>query len=195
MGGHVLEILWKDQNDKTLVREVRDIRVFKQPRGETIIDFTSRLRPTTGPIKLSGDAHHGGVHFRAAEYVVHNAESTLFIRPEHWSHLAPENENQGRRNPENLHVTPWDAMFFHIEDRMYTVAQLTHPDNPGKEEMGERKYGRLGYYFPHDLTDDNPLDLNYRFWITTGMAPERIDIERKYRAYTASPVTRVHFQR
>lgn len=187
MGGHVLEILWIDQNDNTLIRETRDIRVFKQPRGEVMIDFTSHLRSTAEPVMLSGDAHHGGVHFRAAQYVADNPESTMFIRPEHWSHLPPEDENKGRTFPENLHITPWDAMNFNIRDRMYTTSQFTHPDNPGKGEMGERKYGRIGYFFPHDLTEDNPLDLNYRFWITAGQAPRRKDIDMKYNSYASPP--------
>ncbi len=187
MGGHVLEILWVDQNENTLVREIREIRVFNQPRGEIMIDFSSQLLPTAGPVKLSGDSHHGGVHFRAAEYVAENPESTIFIRPEHWSHIPPEDENRGRTFPENLHITPWDAMVFHIGDRMYTASQFTHPDNPGKSEMGERKYGRLGYYFPYDLTEDDILNLNYRFWITVGQAPGKADIDMKYRTFASPP--------
>lgn len=184
MGGHVLEISWKDHDGKTLIQEIREIRVFKQPRGETLIDFSSQLRPTSGPVKLSGNAHHGGVQYRAAQYVADNPESTRFIRPEQWSHLPADAENRGE---ENLHILPWDAMHHHIGDRMYTTSFLTHPDNPGKGEMGERKYGRFGYYFPHDLTEDNPLNVNYRFWITAGEAPEREDIDKRYRVFASPP--------
>jgi hypothetical protein len=181
MSGHVLEILWKDRDGTPLVREIRDIRVYKQPRGESVIDFKSHLTALRGPVKLAGDRQHAGVQFRAAQYVADHPENTRFIRPGHLMHLAPDSEIEG----DDMYDLPWNAMHFTIEDRSYTTAYLAHPGNPDGAEMSERRYGRFGEYIPHDLTQDRPLTLQYRFWLTAGDAPSAEEIQRRYAGYSA----------
>ncbi len=179
MGGHVLEILWKDRDGSELVREVREIRVFNQPNGETMIDFKTNLTASAGPIKLAGDRQHAGVQFRAAQYVADNPEATRYIRPESVSHLSPVTEIGG----DEMYDLPWNAMQFTIGERTYTTTYFTHPDNPEGAEMSERLYGRFGEYIPHHLTNNNPLNLNYRFWITKGEASSLADINARHGAY------------
>jgi hypothetical protein len=178
-GGHVLKIHWKDRSGDTFIEETRDVRVSQHTDNSFFIDFKSVLNPVHGPVRLEGDLQHAGVQFRAAQYVADNAESTVFIRPDRWSDLPPDEE----LDEENWNDLPWNAMNFNIEGNEYTVAYLSHPANPGGSEMSERRYGRFGQFFPYHLTEDNPLELRYRFWIISGEAPSAEEIEEVYQFY------------
>ncbi|MEX0929344.1 MAG: DUF6807 family protein [Balneolales bacterium] len=39
MGGHIVTIHWKDHDGEPFLEETREIRVFRQPRGESLIDL------------------------------------------------------------------------------------------------------------------------------------------------------------
>ncbi len=183
MGGHTVKIYWKDLNGKAFIEEIRDVRVFRQSEGETMIDFHSVLKAIEGPVRLEGDRQHAGVHFRAAQYVADNSENTKYIRPPAWAHVDPRTEIPDK----DMHNLPWNAMHFKIEDKSYTVAYMSHPSNPADAEMSERLYGRFGEFFPYLLTANNPLTVNYRFWITEGEEPAPDKIELHYQSY-AEPV-------
>jgi hypothetical protein len=183
MGSHTMRILWKDKDGVVFAEEVRTVRAFDQPDGETLIDFHSVLKATGEPVKLSGDRQHAGAQFRAAQYVADNPKNTFFIRPADRSQVKPDVEIDG----EAMKNMPWDAMNFKIEDREYTVAYLTHPSKPATAEMSERRYGRFGEYFPHMLTKDNPLELKYRFWVKSGAKPSAEAVDLKYRAFAEPP--------
>lgn len=185
MGGHIVKIDWKDHEGVTFIEETREIRVYNQPDGESLIDFKSTLVALDKPVSLGGDRQHAGVQFRAAQDVVDNEESTRFIRPEDISHL-PDNEEIGGEEMINL---PWNAMYFEIDDRPYTVSYLSHPGNPNHAEMSERRYGRFGEFFPYELEAGEFLEVNYRFWIRAGNEPNVDDIVTRYKAYSEqSPV-------
>ncbi|MEX0684940.1 MAG: DUF6807 family protein [Balneolales bacterium] len=179
MGGHIVSIEWKDHDGVPFIEETREIRVFKQPNGESLIDFKSTLRALDKPVTLGGDRQHAGVQFRAAQEVVENAESTRFIRPSDWSHVDPTTEIE----EEDMMNLPWNAMHFQIEDRPYTVAYISHPDNPDNAEMSERRYGRFGEFIKHELTKDDPFQLSYRFWIKSGQVPDSDVLDLKNKAY------------
>ena len=182
-GGHILKIPWKDRAGNIILEEVREIRVFRQDAGQTLIDFQSTLSAPAGPVKLDGDLQHAGVQFRAAQYVADNASATLFIRPEAWSHIEPASELRG----DDLSNLPWNAMHFSIKDKPFTVAYLSHQDNSEITEMSERQYGRFGEFFPAMVTDGNPLKVHYRFWILAGKKPGIEDIELRYNALRSNP--------
>ncbi|MEX2404960.1 MAG: DUF6807 family protein [Balneolales bacterium] len=183
MGGHIVQIDWKDREGNSFIEETREIRVFQQPAGESLIDFHSTLKALDGPVRLEGDRQHAGVQFRAAQFVADHSEQTRFIRPAHLSHLQPD-EEIGEEDMMNL---PWNAMNFKIEDQPFTVAYLSHPSNPDAE-MSERLYGRFGEYFPHYLTAEDPLTAGYRFWITTHEEPSANDIGLRHHAYVSSGI-------
>jgi hypothetical protein len=178
--GHEVMIHWKDRNGRIFIEETREVRVFTQPFGETLIDFHSTLMPAGNlRIRLEGDRQHAGVQFRAAQYVADNREDVRFIRPEAWQALDPVDEIEG----EEMYDMPWNAMHFRIGERLFTVSYMSHPSNPPFAEMSERLYGRFGEYFPFLLTEDNPLVVHYRFWIAEGEAPSIDDIDFRYRVF------------
>ncbi len=179
MGGHKLRIYWKDHDGVPFIEEIRDIRVFSQPYGETLIDFHSVLHAIDQPVRLEGDRQHAGVQFRASQYVADNSGFTRFIRPEGLEHIDPVTEIEGA----DMYNLPWNAMHFIIEESPFTVAYLSHPSNPGNAEMSERLYGRFGEFFPYHLTENNPLEVYYRFWVTEGQVPEVDNIDLKYRNF------------
>jgi hypothetical protein len=179
MGGHEVNILWKDRAGNPFIEERRIIRAFRQPSGESLIDFYSVLRATDGPVRLEGDRQHAGVQFRAAQFVADNSEHTRFIRPAAWSHIDPAEEIEG----EHMYDLPWNAMHFRIDDRQFTVSYMSHPSNPGNAEMSERLYGRFGEFFPYYLDEETPLQVNYRFWISEGEPPSVEQIDMRYQGY------------
>jgi hypothetical protein len=62
-----------------------------------------------------------------------------------------------------------------VEDRRYTVANLDHPQNPKEARFSERDYGRFGSYFAAKVTPEQPLNVNYRYWVQPGeMTPDQI---------------------
>ena len=179
MGGHIVRINWKDHDGESFIEEIRDVRTYMQPSGELLIDFNSILRTTNGEVRLEGDRQHAGVQFRAAQYVADNRENTRFIRPPALSHVAPDEEIEGA----DMYDLPWNAMNFRIDEKPFTVAYMSHPSNPDNAEMSERLYGRFGEFFPYLLTENAPLVVNYRFWISEGASPSVEQLDRRYQGF------------
>jgi hypothetical protein len=184
MGGHILQILWKDTKGQPFIEETREIRVFKQAAGESLIDFKTSLRAINEPIRLEGDLQHAGVQFRAAQYVADNPDKTTFIRPPAWSTIDPASELKG----EDIYDLPWNAMHFSIEGKPFTVTYMSHPSNALSKEMSERLYGRFGEFFPLLVSPGKPVTLHYRFWIKAGEPPGIDDIEKRYQALVSLPL-------
>ena len=180
LGSHIVQIEWNGRDGKPFASETREMIAWRID-GATLIQFNSILETLGGPVRLDGDPQHAGFQFRASQEVPDKTkEKTYYIRPDgvgkpgafrNWSNKADESETN--RNHINL---PWHAMHFVIADRDFTVARLTHPDNPKPERYSERDYGRFGSYFEYDLTADHPLVLKYRIWVQDGpMSIEQIE--------------------
>lgn len=184
MGGHVLAIDWKDHDGEVFVTEEREVRSFRQPAGQILIDVRSRLTAHRDHVLLAGDRHHAGLQFRAAQEVAENPEATRFIRPQGWNHIPSDTELGG----EYIHDFPWNSMYFEIDGKAFTVAYLSHPTNPAGAEMSERLYGRFGEFFAKELERGQYFDMNYRFWIKEGDdAPDQTDIQRRFEIYAYPP--------
>ncbi len=188
MGGHVLAIDWKDHDGNPFIEEERDFRVFRQPEGELLIEVRSVLTALRDEVYLGGDRQHAGMQFRASQYVADHPDATRFIRPEGWHDLAADTEIDDQTEIENIIDLPWNAMFFEIEDRNYTVSYLSHPHNPEGAEMSERLYGRFGEFFDYELTRGQSLEMTYRFWVKSGDAPSRTEIQNRYNQFAHPPV-------
>jgi hypothetical protein len=183
LGGHVVAIDWKDHAGDRFIDEVRELRTFLQPDGNLLIDIRSELTAHRDNILLGGDRHHAGLQFRAAQEVADNREATRFIRPDGWSDVPADEELQN----ENILDFPWNAMFFKIDGQTYTVSYFSHPSNPGGAEMSERRYGRFGEFFAHELSRGESLVMNYRFWVKQGDAPDRALIQQRFENYAVPP--------
>ncbi|MBN1343268.1 MAG: PmoA family protein [Phycisphaerae bacterium] len=183
VGGHVVRIDWNDRQGKPFVVETRSLFVYRQSDGNLLIDFTSTLTPTHGPVSLGGDRQHAGVHWRSAPEVAENDKQTRYLRPAKYAGLDPAKEH----NAADYKDLPWNAIRYAIGDQTYTVADLTSPKNPDGAEFSERLYGRFGEFFPWELRDDNPLAVRYRWWITDAPSVTRDDVERHYQDLANPP--------
>lgn len=185
MGGHEVKIHWKDGDGENFIEERREVRAFRQPEGQSLIDFQSTLRTLGGPVMLDGDRQHAGVHFRAAEIVAERRDETRYIRPANLSHVAATDEIKG----EDIYDLPWNAINYVVDEsgNKITVAYMSHPENPDDAEMSERLYGRFGEFFPYEVTENDPLNIKYRFWVKEGEAPSVDSLNIKYQSYENPP--------
>ena len=184
-GSHELHIDWNDRQDKPFVEETRRLVAFRQSKDRTLIEFTSTLKATRGPVKLHGDRQHAGVQFRAAQEVADSKKATRYLRPAKWADLPPDEEIN---TPEHKDL-PWNAVQYKLGNRAYTIAYLSDPKNPAGAEFSERLYGRFGEYFTWELTKDKPLTVRYRWWITAAGDATREIIEQRYADLADPPKT------
>ncbi|MGL4554525.1 MAG: DUF6807 family protein [Gemmataceae bacterium] len=172
VGRHRVKIDWNGVGGKTFAVEERELAAFPLPGG-TLIEFTSRLTPTAGPVKLDGDPQHAGFHFRASNEVNDKSKNeTIYIRPGGVGKPGTEVNWPGNKKHVNL---PWLAMSFVLGGERYTAAYLDLPTNPKESRFSERTYGRFGSYFVTDVTKEKPLTVRYRVWLQKGqMTPEAV---------------------
>lgn len=167
VGRHRVAIDWHGRDGKVFAKEERELTAYTETgRSGTMIDFTSRLTSTVGPLKLDGDPQHAGFQFRASQEVPEKtAKQTYYLRPD-----GKGEPGKFRNWPQNKdHVNlPWNALSFVIGDQRYTVLYLDHPKNPKPARYSERDYGRFGSYFVAELDEGKPLVVNYRVWVQRG---------------------------
>jgi hypothetical protein len=166
-------ISWHGQ-DAAFAEEERELTVYHVPGGH-LIEFASRLRSTSGRVRIDGDPQHAGFQFRAHNDVdAYTTNETIYVRPDGVGKPA-ETRNWDpptRRGPVNL---PWNAMSFVLGDKRYSVAYLDRPENPKEARFSEREYGRFGSYFEYTIETDKPLIVNYRLWLQEGLIkPEEV---------------------
>ncbi|HKQ36718.1 MAG TPA: DUF6807 family protein [Verrucomicrobiae bacterium] len=170
---HRVEISWHGK-DTAFALEERELTVYNVPGGH-LIEFASRLRPTSGRVRIDGDPQHAGFQFRAHNDVdAYTTNQTIYIRPDGLGKPA-ETRNwdpQTRKGPVNM---PWNAMSFVLGTNRYTVAYLDRPGNPKEARFSEREYGRFGSYFEYTVEKNKPLTVNYRLWLQDGlMNPDQV---------------------
>lgn len=166
-GRHRVLLDWVGPEKQTFAKEERELTVY-DVSGGTLVEFASRLKTTGGKVILDGDPQHAGFQFRAANEVAEKtAKQTYFLRPDGKGGLG-ETRNwdpKTKNGPINL---PWNAMSFVLGEQRYSALYMDHPKNPGERRWSERDYGRFGCYFEYELTEKNPLLVNYRVWLQKG---------------------------
>ena len=173
LGRHRVAISWHGR-DKAFAEEERELTVYNVPGGQ-LVEFASRLRSLSGPVRIDGDPQHAGFQFRAHNDVdALTAGETVYVRPDGVGKPG-ETRNwdpKTRQGPVNL---PWDAMSFVLGGKRYTVAYLDHPMNPKEARFSERDYGRFGSYFEYTIDAGRPLTVRYRIWLQEGlMKPDEV---------------------
>ena len=165
---------WHGRDGKVFAKEERELTVYPIAAGTsergsaagTMIDFTSKLTSTVGPLKLDGDPQHAGFQFRASQEVPDKtAKETYYLRPDGKGEPGKFRNWPQDKGHENL---PWNALSFVIEGQRYTVVYLDHPKNPKPARYSERDYGRFGSYFVAELDEGKPLTVQYRVWVQRG---------------------------
>ena len=154
---------------KVFAKEQRelDVAVVMDDGEKLVIDFTSKLTATDGPVQLDGDPQHAGFHFRASQKVADGDQKlTYYLRAADGKGAPGETRNwPGNKEMVNL---PWEAMSFEIDGGRWTVLYIDHPENPKEARYSERSYGRFGSYFVTEFDKDSPLLVKYRLVILQG---------------------------
>ena len=174
----VMKVNWNDAEGEPVVKEQRELTVFRQPGPFSLIEFVSTLRSAGDVVKLSGDMHHAGIQFRAADEVNDRQDETRYI--------FPTDAMKGAELPKE----PWVGMSFALGEDRYTVCQMNHTDNPAETTYSdtERKYGRFGAFFTHELEPDEPLTVKYRFLVHQGAEPPSPELlHARYLDFVRSP--------
>jgi hypothetical protein len=167
LGRHRVQVDWHGEKKEVFAREERELTVYKVPGG-TLVEFASRLKTTNGKVRLDGDPQHAGFQFRASNDVAEKtAKQTYYVRPDGKGKLG-DTRNWDPKTMQGPVDLPWDVLSFVLDDKRYSVAYLNQPTNPKESRFSERDYGRFGCYFAYDLTETNPLIVNYRVWLQDG---------------------------
>ncbi|MEW4451628.1 DUF6807 family protein [Bremerella sp. JC817] len=161
----VLKINWNGVDGKTFATELRQMTVY-HVEGDQVIDFTSVLIAKSDNLKLDGDPQHAGFQFRATQHVPDKtAKQTYYVRPD--GKGEPGKFRNWPGNQEHIDLE-FNALSFVAFDQRYTCCYLDSPENPKPARFSERDYGRFGSYFATDVSEEEPLQLQYRLWLQPG---------------------------
>lgn len=152
-GRQVEEIEWRDDSDRTFIKELRTIAARADAEGRRIVDFTSNLASLAGTIQLKGDLQHAGMQVRLANEVSEHEDSTLYILPEGAEEL----------DDDKVVGAWWVACSAVVQGKRYWLIHMTAPDIPtGRPVYSIRRYARFGAFFEPELTEAAPLTLRFR---------------------------------
>ena len=183
-GTMTAEIHWNDADGKPVIVESRTVTVSKVPASGAPgygwqIDWSTKLESRRGEIELTGDRQHAGFQYRAAQSVA-ESKGARYVRPEAFPQ-QPEAVQVGDSGDPPAHINlGWFAMTSEIDGKRYTVEYFEDPSLPKPSLYSERPYGRFGAFFKAKLTEEKPLEMQYRLVVTTGETPERDAIQKRY---------------
>ncbi len=157
---------WLDDDDQPMLDEERTMTFRRGPEpARLVIDFTSKLTASYGPVTLDGDPEHAGVQYRPADEV--NTKETTYVFP---------GEDTDPRKDLDL---PWVGETYTLDGKRYSVVDLNHPDNPkGTRFSAYRDYGRFGAFFVKEIPEGESLTVRYRFLIAEGEMPPAAVIQK-----------------
>ncbi len=163
---------WTDENGKPFITEERAMTFRRAPVGAyELIDFSSKIKAAGGDIVLDGDPEHAGIHYRPAIEVDRN--KTLFVFP---------GENVDVRKATNL---PWIAETYSLKNRLFSVVEINHPDNPQDTKISAyRDYGRIGFFPKTAIKAGESFTFKYRFLIAEGAMLPAATIQQCCNEYT-----------
>lgn len=172
-----LEIEWRSarkdgDRGALLLTETRTLVISKPDGKATQVDARFQLKAARN-LALNGDLQHAGIHFRAhAEVATRQKETSYLSDPENKDAKGPRWKPAAKARPGNVQRANlnWARLLFPVGDRWYSAMELNSPGNPS-EELSWRAYGRFGFFFKHELKQDETLDVRYRFLIAPEQAP------------------------
>ena len=183
LGRHLLKLEWKGRDGKPFATELRELTAYNV-EGGVLIEFASKLSSQVGEIKLAGDPQHAGFQFRGSQEIPDKtAAQTYYVRPDGKGQPGAFRNWPGNKEHVNL---KWNALCFVLGGKRLTCCYLDHPENPKESRFSERNYGRFGSYFETTVTEEKPLQLNYRIWLQYGEMSVA-DVEKFSRDFVTPP--------
>ena len=179
-------VAWKLADGKTLVEDERTFTFYRRPAPTlALIDFSAKAKAVAGDLDLNGDPEHGGVQFRAAQEIDRKTLKYCLpkdaVEPPHDPNAEFQIMNTAKIAKTDL---PWAAESYSLGGKTYNVEEMSGPGNPkGTRWSAYRDYGRFGAFPAAKLKAGETLTLRYRFWVTTGDAPTRADLQKQYEEY------------
>jgi hypothetical protein len=185
---------WEAKDGKPVVRDTREVTVWRIGPDETILDFQILVQSLGGDVQLTGDPHHGGFHFRAIDEVaaptggatqpsLHKGAAT-YIRPASAKLIKDDNWSD----------TPWVACTFSVKENPYLVLHMDDPKNPKPTTYSTRPYGRFGAFFKTTVKEHEPLSLRYRIILLDGKTHTNATAESlapMYSDFVSQPVVTI----
>jgi hypothetical protein len=189
LGRHRVAIDWRGRNGQVFAKEERELTGYNIPGG-TLIEFASRLKSVVGPVRLDGDPQHAGFQFRGAQEIAElTKDQTYYLRPD--GKDRPGSFRNWTPEADQVHVDlPWNAQSFVVHGQRLTCCYFDRPENPKSARFSERDYGRFGSYFEFDLTNERPLEVNYRIWLQAGEM-DVVQVAAKHADFIHPPQVRI----
>ena len=168
------------QRGKTWLRDIREFTTRRVSDKEYIIDCEVTVESLTGrPITLGGDAHHAGLHFRAAQSVADSKDpkkkggSAIYIRPP-----------TAKLTKDDIYADcPWVHCSFDIQGHHYQLTHMDAPGNPTPTTYSSAPVRPSRRVFHRPATPDRPLKVRYRLILREGDPPTPEQLAQAYDAY------------
>lgn len=161
----VAAVDWLDRDERTIVEELRAIRVRAFDEATWCIDVRCQLK-APAQVHLGGDPQHSGHQFRALDrFAAKNATKVTYVRPD-----------AATSHGEDIWTgCDWIAAvlpFQESEGPPVTVVRVEAKTNPHDVRWSTRDYGRFGATFAHTLERGAALTVDYHYVIALGTASQ-----------------------
>ena len=167
---------WCLADGTPVVQELRVLTAFRCGAARAL-DVQIGLRALGQPVSMRGDAHHAGLHVRAADEVAEREADTQLL-------LDAAHKPLGN----DLHSgAAWCAASFKVGQQPCTFLLIDHPSN-GSTVMSVRTYGRIGFMPEVDLVPDQTRVLRWRLLVFDGAAPCAATCAQLTEIYRKPPV-------
>ena len=155
----VAAIDWCTGDGERVLEERRALRATTLGSGETALDLVIDLRAVDGAVRVAGDPHHSGQHFRALqEFAEANGAPVRYLRPA---------TAQGGKD-DVWSGCDWVAAVLPLPQGPVTVLRIEGRDNPQPVSWSTRPYGRFGATFASAVQPGTPLRLGFRYVLAVG---------------------------
>ena len=129
---------WVAKDEKAVVRDTREVTTWRISPTDLVMDFTISVENLTDEtIKLGGDAHHAGFHFRAAQEV---ADAPTAEGKKGGGAAYIRSDGATLKNNDIWENENWAHMTFAIKGHPYAVTHFDSPANFRPIQYSTRPY-------------------------------------------------------
>ena len=124
------------------------------------------------------------------DQTVADANNATYIRPEGFPQDPKPYQVNDRTDPEKHADLGWLAMTYELSGSRYNVEYMESASQPKKFRYSERPYGRFGAFYETELTEEKPIELQYRVVISEGKSPAGSEIQQRFEAFQKETAAR-----